>query len=291
MNPKYPVYIISKGRWQKRQTQRAMEFMKIPYRIVVEPCEYDKYAENIPKENILVLPFENLGLGSTPARNWVWEHAISEGHKRHWILDDNMDSFYRVNRNMKLIVTSGAIFKAAEDFVDRYENIAIAGFQYNSFVFKDAIVPPYRLNTRIYSCILIKNDLPYRWRGKYNEDTDLSLNALKDGWCTMLFNCFLVNKETTMRAKGGNTDTIYNKGDNRLEFAETLAKNHPDVASVTWKFNRWHHQVNYKPFKKNKLIKKKGLKIKEGINNYGMVIKEYPQKMHITKIVNGIYSL
>lgn len=291
MNPKYPVYIISKGRWQKRQTQRAMEFMKIPYRIVVEPCEYDKYAENIPKENILVLPFENLGLGSTPARNWVWEHAISEGHERHWILDDNMDSFYRVNRNMKLIVTSGATFKAAEDFVDRYENIAIAGFQYNSFVFKDAIVPPYRLNTRIYSCILIKNDLPYRWRGKYNEDTDLSLNALKDGWCTMLFNCFLVNKETTMRAKGGNTDTIYNKGDNRLEFAETLAKNHPDVAKVTWKFNRWHHQVDYKPFKKNKLIKKKGLEIKQGINNYGMVVKEYPQKMHITKIVNGIYSL
>lgn len=291
MNPKYPVYIISKGRWERRQTAKAMEFMKISYRIVVEPLEYDKYAENIPKEKILVLPFDNLGMGSTPARNWVWEHAISEGHERHWILDDNMDSFYRVNRNMKLIVTSGSTFKAAEDFVDRYENIAIAGFQYNSFVFKDAKVPPYRLNTRIYSCILIKNDIPYRWRGKYNEDTDLSLNALKDGWCTMLFNCFLANKETTMRAKGGNTDTIYNKGDDRLEFAETLAKNHPDVAKVVWKFNRWHHHVDYSPFKKNKLIKKKDIVIKEGVNNYGMKIKEYPEKMHISKLVNGIYSI
>jgi len=34
-----------------------------------------------------VLPFSNLGLGSYPARNWCWEHAISEGHAFHWILD------------------------------------------------------------------------------------------------------------------------------------------------------------------------------------------------------------
>ena len=202
MNPKYPVYIISKGRWERRQTAKAMEVMKIPYHIVVEPQEYENYAAVIDKSKIIVLPFSNLGQGSIPARNWVWEHAIKTGAERHWILDDNMDSFYRVNRNMKLIVKTGAIFKCAEDFVDRYENIAIAGFQYNSFVFKDAIVPPFRLNTRIYSCILLKNDLPYRWRGKYNEDTDLSLRALKDGWVTMLFNAFLANKETTMRAKG-----------------------------------------------------------------------------------------
>jgi hypothetical protein len=261
MNPKYPVYIISKGRWQRRQTAKAMQVMGIPYKIVVEPLEYEKYASVIDKNNILVLPFDNLGQGSIPARNWVWEHANKLGVERHWILDDNMDSFYRVNNNMKLLVKTGAIFKAAEDFVDRYENIAIAGFQYNSFVFKDAIVPPFRLNTRIYSCILIKNDLPYRWRGRYNEDTDLSLRALKDGYCTCLFNAFLCNKETTMRAKGGNTDTIYNTGDNRLEFAESLKRLHPDVVDVSWKFGRWQHSVNYKPFKKNKLIKKQNLKI------------------------------
>jgi hypothetical protein len=289
MNPKYPVYIISKGRWERRQTAKAMEIMGVPYKIVVEPQEYENYAAVIDKDKILVLPFSNLGQGSIPARNWVWEHAISTGAERHWILDDNMDSFYRVNRNMKLIVKTGAIFKCAEDFVDRYENIAIAGFQYNSFVFKDALVPPFRLNTRIYSCILLKNDLPYRWRGKYNEDTDLSLRALKDGWVTMLFNAFVVNKETTMRAKGGNTDELYKQTNNRREFAESLKEQHPDVVDVTWKFGRWHHQVNYKPFKKNKLIKKQGIEIPEGVNNYGMVIKEFDEKMHISKIFrNGI---
>jgi hypothetical protein len=284
MNPKYPIYIISKGRWERRQTSKALELMKVPYHIVIEPQEYDNYARHINKSKILILPFSNLGQGSIPARNWVWEHSVSIGAERHWILDDNMDSFYRVNNNMKLLVTTGAIFNAAEDFVDRYENVAIAGFQYNSFVFKDAVVPPYRLNTRVYSCILIKNDIDYRWRGKYNEDTDLSIRVLKDGYVTMLFNAFLVNKETTMRAKGGNTDELYKQTNNRKEFAESLKNQHPDVVEVTWKFNRWHHHVNYKPFQKNKLIKKQNLNIENKINNYGMIVKEFGEKMHITKL-------
>lgn len=285
MNPKYPIYIISKGRWDKRQTQKILEYMNIPYKIVVEPQEYNFYNKYIDESKILVLPFSNLGEGSIPARNWVWEHSISIGAERHWILDDNMDSFYRLNRNMKLLVTTASIFKSAEDFVDRYTNIAISGFNYNSFIFKDYVGSPYYLNTRIYSCILIKNDIPFKWRGKFNEDTDLSLRVLKSGLCTLLFNCFLVNKETTMRAKGGNTEELYKQTDNRKEFAESLKEQHPDIVDVVWKFNRWHHKVNYKPFKKNKLIKKDDLIINNDINNYGMIIKEYNEKMHISKIL------
>ena len=29
---------------------------------------------------------------------------------------------------------------------------------------------------------------------------------------------------------------------------------HPDVSEVKWKYNRWHHEVNYKKFKENKAI-------------------------------------
>lgn len=284
---RYPVYIISKGRWQRRQTAKAMQIMGIPYKIVVEPSEYDNYASVIDKDSILVLPsnFSELNQGSIPVRNWVWNHSKQLGAKRHWILDDNMDSFYRVNNNKKLLCKTNATFRAAEDFTDRYENIAISGFQYNAFISKNSVVPPFRINTRIYSCILLSNEIDYEWRGRYNEDTDLSLRVLKDGYCTLLFNAFLANKETTMRATGGNTDTIYNTNDNRREFAESLQRQHPDCVKVVWKFGRWHHDVDYSIFKDNRLIKKSGLIIPEGIDNYGMVIKEYDEKMHITKIV------
>ena len=77
-----------------------------------------------------------------------------------------------------------------------------------------------------------------------------------------------------MRMKGGNTDQVYGDGDNRLKFAESLRDQHPDVVKVTWKFNRWHHQVNYKPFKQNALKLREGIKIPIGINNYGMKLQE-----------------
>ncbi len=273
MNPKYPVYIISKGRPKSCLTARELKAMNVPFRLVIEPQEYEDYKHIT--DNILILPFSNLGQGSIPARNFVWEHSISEGHERHWILDDNIEGFHRLNQNDKPNVTSGTIFKIAEDFTDRYENVAISGFNYYSFCKNTDKVPPFYLNTRIYSCILIKNDIPYRWRGRYNEDTDLSLRVLKDGWCTVLFNAFLAGKVTTMRMKGGNTKEVYGNTDNRKEFAESLQQQHPDVVKVTWKFNRWHHQVNYKPFKNNKLIKKQGIVIKEGVNNYGMYLDKF----------------
>ena len=100
MNPRFPVYIISKGRWKNRLTSRALERRKIPYHIVVEPQEFSEYSAVIDKERILVLPFSNLGQGSIPARNWVWEDSIAKGYKKHWILDDNIDAFYRLNNNI-----------------------------------------------------------------------------------------------------------------------------------------------------------------------------------------------
>lgn len=269
---KYPVYIISKGRADQCLTAIVLGLMNVPYRLVVEPQEFEAYAKTFDPVDIFVLPFKNLGQGSIPARNWVWEQSIQEGHKKHWILDDNIEDFNRLNQNTKYRVRSGAIFRAAEDFTDRYENIAISGMNYYSFCKTTDEVPPYYLNTRIYSCILIRNDIPFRWRGKYNEDTDLSLRVLKAGWCTVLFNAFLCGKITSMRMSGGNTDEVYGDTDNRKEFAESLEKQHPDVVKTTWKFNRWHHQVDYKSFKKNKLKRAEGVRVPEEVNNYGMSI-------------------
>jgi hypothetical protein len=272
MNPNYPVYIISKGRQESRLTSKALEKIGVPYYIVVEPQEYDNYAAVIDPKKILVLPFSNLGQGGIPARNWVWEHSLGAGAKRHWILDDNIRQFYRLNKNLKVPVSSGTIFRAAEDFSDRYENVAISGMNYFMFASRKSLVKPLTLNTRIYSCILINNDIPYRWRGRYNEDTDLSLRALKDGWCTILFQAFLAEKSVTMTMKGGNTESLYKLDgvDGRLLMAQSLQAQHPDVVKIGRRWNRWQHVVDYRPFKKNRLIMKPGIVIPEGVNNYGM---------------------
>lgn len=285
-NPNYPVYVISKGRWESRLTSKLLEKVNIPYHIVIEPQERDNYAAVINPNKILVLPFSNLGQGGIPARNWVWEHSIAIGAERHWILDDNIRDFVRLDNNIKYRVDSGITFRIIEDFVDRYDNIALAGMQYEFLTPRKYKHPPFTLNTRIYSCILIKNDVPYRWRGKYNEDTDLSLRALKDGWCTILFYAFLIDKMATLTMKGGNTEQLY-QGDGRLLMAQSLQQQHPDVATITRKWGRWQHKVDYRPFKGNKLIKKAGIVIPEGINNYGMVLINKSDIENTERATNG----
>jgi hypothetical protein len=164
-----------------------------------------------------------------------------------------------------------------EDYVDRYENIVMAGPHNKGFVpDRNDRVGPYLLNSRIYSCILLDTTLPDRWRGRYNEDTDLSLRLLKQGKCTLLFRALLMDKGTTVGAKnakpmkGGNTDNVYNGGDHRLAFAQSLADQHPDCVKVVWKFNRWHHGVDYSNFKGNRPILKPGITPRAGPDEYGM---------------------
>ena len=278
MNPKYPIYIISKGRWESRLTSKALDEIKVPYKIVVEPDEFKMYSNFIDKDKIITAPenFSKRNQGGIPVRNFVWEHSIKQGHKRHWILDDNIRCFRRFNNDIKYLVTDGTIFKCAEDFVDRYKNIALSGFQYSSFMAYNRQKRPFTHNTRIYSCILIDNKIPFRWEGKFNEDSDLAIRVLKTNYyCTILFNAFLQDKASTMTMKGGNTDSIYNQNDERFEFAKSLELKHKDCVKTIRRYNRWHHSINFNNWKKTKLIRVENynLIVDAKINEYGMYLK------------------
>lgn len=200
-------------------------------------------------------------------------------------LDDNIWKFYRLNRNLKTPVGDGTVFRVIEDFADRWTNLAQTGMNYFMFAPRKEQVPPLYLNTRVYSCILLRNDLPFRWRGRYNEDTDLSLRILKAGFPTVLFNAFLAQKMTTMKMKGGNTDELYKnedvdlttgrpKFDGRLEMAMSLQRQHPDVVTVTRKWGRFQHHVDYSPFRSNRLIPRTGAEVREDTDDFGMTLEQ-----------------
>lgn len=264
-SPRYPLYIVSKGRWQysRRLTNRALEWMGTKHYIVVEEQEADDYRAVVNPDlaTILVLdPLyqknydaccdleEGASRGSGPARNFAWEHAAANGHERYWCVDDNIQYFGRLVQNMKMKIGDGTVFRVMEDFTDRYSNIAMSGPNYFMFLpRKDPGIRPFVANTRIYSCNLIKTDLPFRWRGRYNEDTILSLDLLKAGYCTVLFNALWQKKITTQKIKGGNTDELYKHG--TVDKSQMLVNEHPDVSRLTWKFGRVHHQVDYSPFR------------------------------------------
>lgn len=289
LSPKFPLYIVSKGRADTRLTSRALERMNVPYHIIVEEQEYDQYAAVIDPAKVLVLDKafqrdydavvslnEGESKGSGPARNFAWEHSIKQGYLWHWVMDDNIRGFQRLNRNQKSYVQTGAFWRAMEDFCLRYENVGMAGPNYQFFAKQNQKLNPLIINTRIFSCNLIRNDLPFRWRCRYNEDADLSLRILKAGYCTLQFNAFLQLKQMTQSMKGGNTTEIY--ADGTLRKSKALVDLHPDCVRLTYRFGRIHHYADYSRFKSNKLIRKADALIPEGPQEYGMTYIPYGQK-------------
>lgn len=276
MNPRWPVFIPTKGRADSRLTMKMFDKLCVPYTIFVEAQEYDLYAEHVRPEQIHVLPHRDKGL--TVTRNYIWDFAENSGFDWFWTFDDNIDGLFRFNRNLKTPCGDATIMAVIEDFANRYKNLAITGMNYFMFVKRKYVIPPYILNTRIYSNMLIRTNAkdaagkPYRNVTFYNDDTDLCLRVLKDGWCTVLFNAFLIYKATTMTVSGGMTD-YYEKTDRRREFAEELQRAHPDVVRITEKWGRWHHQVDYSGFRQS-LIRRDGVEIPQGVNNFGMILQE-----------------
>jgi len=276
MNPKYPVFIPTYNRYELRHTIKEFERIGVPFHAVVQPQEYDQYAAAIQDTSMIItLPSDVKGL--VPTRNWIWDYAQSLRVSYFWTFDDNIRCFYRLHQNKRIRFDTGTFLTVIEDWAERYSNVAITGMQYRMFAASTQGWKPVNLNTRVYSNMLIKTDIPYCNRGVYNDDTDLCLRVLKDGWCTALFYAFLADKLRTMTVKGGNTDELY-QGDGRLKMAQSLQAQHPDVVKIAWKWGRWQHQVDYRPFKNNRPMLRPGVVIPDEPNNYGMkLVRRSPE--------------
>lgn len=274
--PRYPIYIPSKGRSTTCQTAKCLMEDGVPFKLVVEPAEHDVYARVVGDDRVLTLPWDNppgTPDGLIKARNWIKAHSIEGGHARHWQLDDNITEFRRWYRGWRIPCNAAPALRVAEDFVDRYENVAVAGLNYQMFCI-DPKAPAFYLNVHVYSCTLILNAIPQRWRLAYNDDTDLCLQVLAAGWCTVLLNAFMANKMRTMKLKGGNTDALY-RGDGRLRMARSLERVWPGVVKTERRFQRPQHVVkdNWARFD-TPLKRKAGVPAPRGVDEFGMVLNQ-----------------
>ena len=256
---KYPIYIISKGRSKSPLTANIFLKHGVPFNIAVEPQEYELYCAKIGIEYVLKLPFSNLGLGSYPARNWCWQHSMDNGHKKHFLFDDNIQSFASIyNGKRKYNIDPKAALSALEKFHDQFSNLAISGYNYAGFATKTTN-KAFNINTHVYSGMLINNEIPFRWRMKYNEDVDLCLQALHTRkWATVLINAYLIDKvSTSVKMKGGNQDDLYknNSDDMKRLKANSLRVVWPQYVRVVSRFGRPHHFIGWKKHFNHPLMK------------------------------------
>lgn len=255
----YPIYIPSLGRWDCCYTADSLIEMGVDnFFIIVEEQEYGDYARFYPSERLIVLDkkyqeeydtLDNIGnskrVGPGASRNFAWDHSISLGYEYHWVLDDNIRGFQRFYNNKKVPIKTPVIFDILENFTKRFSNVGMSGMNYRFFCVHNK--PAFQLNTRIYSCNFIRNDLPFRWRGRYNEDTILSLDMITKGWNTILFNLFLIGKIETQTMKGGNNDIFY-KLEGTYNKSKMLKEVYPQYVRLVTKYGRDHHYIDYKVF-------------------------------------------
>lgn len=255
---KYPIYIISKGRWKNPITAKHFLRDKIPFKIAVEPQEYENYCSSVGEQHVFKLDFSNLGLGSYPARNACWEDSIKNGFEKHFLFDDNIAGFDRVNKGIRTKCESLLPLITLQNFSERYENLSIAGYNYDGFITRET-KKPFTINKHVYSGMLIKNSIKHRWRMKYNEDVDLCLQVLNAKECTILLNVFVINKvSTTAKMKGGNQDELYKNNDHAKKVlkSRSLQEIWPQYVDVVMRFNRPHHYVNWGKHFQHPLIKR-----------------------------------
>lgn len=279
--PRYPVYIPSKGRADNPLTAQMFDEGGVPFRFAVEPNERDAYAKRWGAKRVLVLPENDRGL--VYSRNWCRDHSVAEGHARHWQFDDDIKRLMRMMKATRIACAPGVALAVAEDFTDRYENVGLTSFNYWKLVpysgpFGMANYPPFLLNFRCYTCFLMLNSVDCRWRGRYNEDTDMTLQVIAEGLCTVLLNAFLIDTMATSSQSGGQTD-IY-VADGRLQMARELERRWPGVVQVKRRFNRPQHVVNWKRFTTP-------LKLKPGIDLSALPPNEYGLTLDAVKEIES----
>jgi len=263
--PIYPIYVITYGRYKERpHTSKCLCDMKQKHYLVCEKKEYDKYLKYVNTyTTILVMSdkYDDIKYGkngeepvmsSTCVRNFVWEHSRNNGDRRHWILDDNIKRFCRWNKMNLFTCVSPMCFRSCEIMTDRLKDCLMSGLSYKSMCPQsDTNHTPVIFNTHVYSCILLSNEKHEEcyWRGRYNEDADLSIRILKTGRPTIKLNTFLCDKLTTGSCKGGNEE-IYSNGlvksmeEGMKKKYEYIYNLHPQYIGVRpLKRNVIHHDI------------------------------------------------
>jgi hypothetical protein len=259
--PKYPLYVVSFGRYNYcHYTVSNLELMNLKYWICIQEREKDGYMNMIKKNNFvnclgLVLS-QNTTEGSYRQRNKCIEHAIESNYTKCWILDDNIRGWYYRNEEINHKITNGFAFKVLENFMENIaEPIMIMCHNYLYDIRSNQFIKPFTVNHKNYSSLLLDlklmNKYKIRFRLKYNEDVDLTLQALQNKLYTVGLNYILADKSPTKSCKGGNTDSIY-KGDKFLDKFMGLYNAWANTPFeqfihkiVKHKDKRQHHYVQY----------------------------------------------
>lgn len=230
----YPIYIPSKGR-PECKTARLLEGLS--FSIVVEPQDLEAYLES--GYNPLVLPYNNRGIGY--CRQWIKHVSTTLGYKYHWQLDDDINSFLlRLPGHRVQHVSAETALGHVEQHVNQYFNIGQAGLNQNSWPpGKDKI----KINNLPVQAVLNNNACQASYRDRQPiEDLDYTLQVLKEGWCTLMFDWLRTSCPVIGSNAGGLSET-YKSQKKIFNSMQAIVKDFPTM-SIARDAKGWHLKKN-----------------------------------------------
>jgi len=284
----YPIFVISYNRAKTHTTAKWLAKYEINHFMVVHKEQLNEYKKYQTKEMTKYTTFlefddeyklkyetcDNIphsikNAGSGAERNFAWDYSIKLGAKAHWLMDDNMSFAHIVGKSSNGVYKRKKCTKEdfrekwhkAEHFFNKYENLLMIELAQNDFFFELHKLT-YALNTRCFSCNLIWNDMPIRWRGRYNEDVILSTDIMVAGYCIASYiGGVRKSKQSTREATGGNhaikkgdVNSLYADGFDykysSVDKTNLLLKVYPEYYRKVIKYGRVHHEYKRKELKK-----------------------------------------
>ena len=195
----YPIYIPSKNRADSGTTAKLFQKAGVPFYVLVEPQDADKYRKYYKEEELVVMDENDKGIDY--ARNFAKNHSKTLGAKFHWQFDDDVKAFrFRIGKqNVK--TDAAQVINLAESVTDLYTNVGASSLMYDTWAFN--ATSPIKLNKMMASAMLFNNENDFKFEPHMVEDIDISMQYLSAGYVTLLFATALVTVPTTLNDKGG----------------------------------------------------------------------------------------
>jgi hypothetical protein len=203
----WPIFIPSKGRAGTQKTATLLSESNVQFKFVVEPNEAAAYSQI---GRIIELP-EN-GMGLAYSRNFTLNHARQNSIKWFWMLDDDVNGFYKSNGKKNSRCSAAEALLEAQMILSGIPRIGQGALEYQQYSW--SAKNQLKLNSYCDVAVCINTEktkqCTFRKEVGLKEDRDFTLQVLSSGALTARASQIAFSAPKNGSNKGGLHD-IYTK--------------------------------------------------------------------------------